>query len=190
MRVKLLVALILVVSAGSAGAVVDFSAGLFGGMDIPVANDGAASGGLYGVQGRVTVLSWLGLGAYYRQGAYGDVTATFLEGTPDEFESTLKGGDTTSFGLDAYLGTTGAIGGVNVYLVGSIGKWTWETDYRDDISEIVFSVGPGVELTLPFGLGIEGRGMFQIIPTDGNGSYKSFLWFVGANYHFGNLINR
>ena len=95
-----------------------------------------------------------------------------------------------TFGLDAYLGTTGAIGGVNVYLVGSIGTWTWKTDYRDDISEIVFSVGPGVELTLPFGLGIEGRGMFQVVPTDGDGSIKSFLWFIGANYHFGNLINR
>lgn len=189
MRVKLLVALILVICAGSAGAVVDFSAGLFGGMDIPIVNEEAASGGLWGVQGRVTLLSWLGLGAHYHSSTYGDVTKTFLEDTPDAFESTLKGGDTTVFGLDAYLGTTGSIGGFNVYLVGSVGKWKWKTDYRDDISEILFAVGPGVELTLPFGLGIEGRGMFQVIPTDGDGSYKSFLWFIGANYHFGNLIN-
>jgi hypothetical protein len=159
-------------------------------MDIPLVNEEAGSGSLYGIQGRVTVLSWLGLGAHYQSSTYGDITATFLEGTPLEFESTLDGGETTSYGLDAYLGNTGSIGGVNVFLVGSIGNWTWKTDYRDDISEMVFSVGPGIEVTFPFGLGLEGRGMFQIVPTDNDGSYKSFLWFIGANYHFGNLINQ
>jgi hypothetical protein len=189
MRVNLLVALILVVSAGGAGAIVDFSAGAYGGMDIPVVNDEASSGRLFGVQGRVTVLSWLGLGAHFHKSTYGDVTETFLEGTPDAFESKLDGGETTVYAVDAYLGTSGSIGGVNVFLVGSFGKWKWTTEYKDDISEILWAVGPGVEYVFPFGLGVEGRGMFQIIPTDNDGSYKSVYWFIGANYHFGNLIN-
>jgi hypothetical protein len=191
MRVGLLLTLVLVLSAGTAGAIVDISAGLFGGMDVPTVNDQAESGALYGIQAKVTLLSYLALGAHYRTSSYGDVSETFFEGTDEEFISTVEGGSARSFGLDAYLGNTASIGGgVNVYLMGSVGSWKWTRDYTEDVSEIAFSFGPGVEVVLPFNVGIEGRALFQIVPTDNSGSIKSFIWFVGANYHFGSLLNK
>jgi len=53
MRIHALVALFALLSATAAGAVVDFSVGALGGMDIPVANDVAKSGPLFGIQGKV-----------------------------------------------------------------------------------------------------------------------------------------
>lgn len=188
MKVKLLAALVLVVCAGNAGAVLDLSAGAYVGMDIPVANDRATSGSLYGVQAKVAVLSFLALGAYYNSSSLGDVENTFFEGDPDEFTEALPGGDVTAYGLDAYFGAFAAVPGFKFYLMGSVGSWKWERDFTDEVSEVAWRVGPGVEFVLPMGLGIEGRGMFQIAPTDGGGSVKSVVWFVGANYHFFSLL--
>ena len=191
MKFGLLLTLVLVMSAGTAGAIVDISAGVFGGMDVPVVNDEAGSGALYGLQAKVTLLPFFALGGFYRASSYGEISETFFEGKADEFIGTVDGGSASSFGLDAYLGTSPAIGGgVNVYLVGSVGSWKWTRDHRDDVSEIAFSVGPGVEIVLPFNVGVEGRALFQIVPTENSGSIKSFIWFVGANYHFGSLLNK
>lgn len=185
MKVKLLVLVILTVSAGTAaGAILDVSVGPYYGMDIPVANDMATSGGLFGIQGRVSLTSFLGLGAYYSSSSLGDVENTFFQGDPDEFTDTLPGGDAKSFGVDAYLGMFAGVPGFKFYLMGSVGKWEWQRDYTDDVSEIAWRIGPGAEWVLPMGLGIEGRGMFQVVPLEDGGSVKSVLWFVGANYHF------
>jgi hypothetical protein len=188
MKVKLLAVVILATSVGTAGAVLDVSVGPYFGMDIPIANDAAKSGSLFGLQGKVSLLPYLAVGAYYSSSSLGDVDKTFFEGDPDQFTDTLPGGDVKSFGLDAYFGMFGGVPGFKLYVMGSVGNWKWQRDFTDDVSEVVWRIGPGAELVLPMGLGIEGRGMFQIAPTDGGGSVKSFLWFVGANYHFFSLF--
>jgi len=190
MKMKILsaVALMLVMSVGTAGAIVDLSAGAYYGMDIPVVNDQATSGGMFGLQAKVSLLHSLGLGVYYSSSSLGEVEKTFFEGDPDEFTESIEGGDVTSYGLDAYLGVMSGVPGFKFYLVGSVGQWKWERDYTDEVSEVVWGIGPGMEFVLPFGLGIEGRGTFRIAPTDDDGSVKSFVWFVGANYHFGGLL--
>jgi hypothetical protein len=189
MKVKLLAAVILVMSVGTAGAIVDISAGPYIGMNIPVVNDQAKSGRLFGLQAKVSFLSFLAVGAHYSSSSLGEVEHTFFEGQTDyEFTESIDGGDITSFGFDAYLGMTGFTPGVKLYFVGSLGTWKWKRDYTDEVSETVFGVGPALEVVLPFNLGLEGRGMFEIAPTDGGGSVKSVVWFVGANYHFGSLL--
>jgi hypothetical protein len=188
MKVKLLVAFFLVACVGNAGAVLDISAGPYFGMDIPVVNDRATSGSLYGLQAKVSLLSYLALGASYSSSSLGDVENTFFEGDPDEFTESLPGGDVTAWGIDAYFGGMGGVPGFKLYIMGSVGGWTWERDFTDEVSEVAWRVGPGVEFVLPMGLGFEGRGMFQIAPTDGGGSIKSFVWFIGANYHFFSLL--
>jgi hypothetical protein len=190
MKVGLLVALFLVMSAGTAAAIVDISAGAFGGMDVPTVNDQAESGALYGVQARVTLLPYLALGGFYRSSSYGDVSQTFFEGTDEEFTETLEGGTANSFGVDCYLGATDGRPGLNWYFYGSLGSWKWDRDYTEEVSELAFSFGPGAEIVLPFSLGIEARALFQVVPTDNSGSIKSFIWFVGANYHFASLLNK
>jgi hypothetical protein len=181
-------ALVLLVCAGTAGAIVDITAGAYYGMDIPVVNDQATSGGMYGVQAKVSLLSSFALGMYYSSSSLGEVERTFFEGEPEEFTDSLEGGDVSSYGLDAYFGTMSFVPGIKFYLVGSVGQWKWERDYTDEVSEVVWGLGTGAEFVLPFGLGIEGRGTFRTVPTDGDGSLKSFVWFVGANYHFGGLL--
>ena len=188
MKVRLLAALLLVMSASTAGAIVDISAGAYFGMDIPVANDQAQSGSLFGLQAKVSLLSYLALGAHYNSSSLGEVEHTFFAGEPEEFTEALPGGDVESYGLDAYFGTMGFVPGIKFYLVGSVGQWKWERDYTEEVSEIVWGLGGGAEFILPFGVGIEGRGTFRTVPTDGDGSLKSFVWFVGANYHFGGLL--
>ena len=185
MRTSALVALIVLLTATAAGAVVDFSIGAFGGMEIPVVNDAIQSGPLYGIQGKAAITPFFALGAFYRGASYGDVDGTFFEGTPDEFTSSIPGGDGKSFGADVYFGRISGMPGANFYLYGSIGNYKWTRDNIDDVSEVAFGAGLGAEVVLPFKLGIEGRGIFQIARTENDGSLKSFLWFVGANYHFG-----
>ena len=190
MRLRILAAgaLVLLACAGSAGAIVDISVGAYYGMDIPVVNDQATSGGMYGLQAKVSLLHSLGLGLYYTSSALGEVERTFFEGEPEEYTDSLEGGDVASYGLDAYFGTMSFVPGIKFYLVGSVGQWKWERDYTEEVSEVVWGLGGGAEFILPFGLGIEGRGTFRTVPTDGDGSLKSFVWFVGANYHFGGLL--
>jgi hypothetical protein len=188
MKVRILAAVILVLSTGTAGAIVDISAGPYFGMDIPVANDQATSGGLFGIQAKVSFLSYLAAGAHFSSSSLGEVSHTFFEGQPEEFSESLDGGDVTSYGADLYLGTMTGLPGFKIYAVGSVASWKWERDYTEEVSEVAWAVGPGIELVLPFGLGVEGRGMFQISPTDNDGSVKSFVWFIGASYHFGSLL--
>jgi hypothetical protein len=188
MIVRILAVLILAVSATTASAIVDISAGPYFGMDIPVVNDLAESGRLFGVQAKVAVLSFVAIGAHFSSSSLGEVSHTFFEGESEEFSESLDGGDVKSFGVDAYFGIVSGLPGFKIYAVGSLANWKWERDYTDEVSEVAWGFGPGVELVLPFGLGVEGRGMFQIAPTDGDGSVKSVVWFVGANYHFGGLL--
>ena len=188
MKVKILAALILVMSASTAGAIVDISAGPYFGMNIPIVNDQATSGSLWGLQAKVSLLHSVAVGAHYSSSSLGEVEHTFFEGEPEEFTDTLEGGDISSFGFDAYFGILSGVPGLKLYLMGSVASWKWERDYADEVSETAFDVGAGAEWVLPFGLGIEGRGTFEFAPTDNEGSIKSFLWFVGANYHFGSLL--
>lgn len=188
MKVKILAALMVVMSVGTAGAIVDISAGPYLGMNVPVVNDQATSGSLWGLQAKVSVLHSVALGVHYSSSSLGEVEHTFFEGEPEEFTDTLDGGDVSSFGVDAYLGILSAAPGLKLYLMGSIASWKWEREYTDEVSETAFDVGLGAEWVLPLNIGIEGRGVFEFAPTDNSGSIKSVLWFVGANYHFGSLL--
>ncbi len=188
MKTQTLAALILVMSVGTAGAIVDISAGPYLGMNIPIVNDQAERGRLFGLQAKFSLLSFVAVGAHYSSSSLGEVEHTFFEGEPEEFTESIDGGDVSTFGIDAYVGLLSAVPGVKLYLMGSIGSWKWERDYADEVAKTVFGVGPGLELVLPFGVGLEGRGMLEIVPTENGGSIKSALWFVGANYHFGSLL--
>lgn len=185
MKVSLLAVLILVTAVGSAGAVVDFSIGPYFGMDIPIVNDMATSGSLFGIQGKAALTRSLALGAYFDSSSLGEVEGILFEDDPDQFTDTLPGGDTKSFGLAAYLGRFAAAPGFRMYFMGGVGTWKWQRDFTDDVSEIAWRFGPGAEVVLRNGLGIEARGMLQVVPLEDGGSVKSGIWFVGLNYHTG-----
>jgi hypothetical protein len=188
MRARVFIGLVLLSAlAGPAYGIVDLSAGPYFGMTVPIVNDDAKRGSMFGLQARVSVLSFLAVGAHFQSGSFGNPEETFFAGTPGEVTLEKDGGDLTTFAADVFLGGSGGTPGISFYMVGSIGTYKWKRDNVDEVSEISYAVGPGLEMVLPFGLGIEGRAMFEVVPKGDDGSFKNFLWFIGANYHFGTL---
>lgn len=185
MKTQLTVLLVVAMMAPGAFAIGDIAIGPYFGIAMPLANDDAKSGALYGLQARVSLIPGLSIGGHYQSRGYGNPSQTFFEGTPQEFTDEKDGGNVTSIGLDAYLGKTGGAPGMNFYFLGSYGTYKWKRDNLDDVSKTAFAIGPGIELVLPMKVGIEGRAMLEIAMTGESGSWKSFLWFVGLNYHIG-----
>ncbi len=185
MKTQLAVLFVVAMMVPSAFAIGDITVGPYFGMAVPLANDDAESGALYGFQARVSLIPGLSIGGHYQSRGYGNPSQTFFEGTPQEFTDEKDGGDVTSIGLDAYFGKAGGMPGLNFYFMGSYGTYKWKRDNQDEISKTAFAVGPGVELVLPMKVGIEGRALIEVAPTGESGSWKSFLWFVGINYHIG-----
>jgi hypothetical protein len=95
------------------------------------------------------------------------------------------GGGVTSFGVEALIGNTGGGPGPHFYWALGLSSYKWSRDGQDDLTEMGYHLGPGLEIVLPANIGIEGRAKFEIVPTDGGGSRKNILIFIGANYHIG-----
>jgi hypothetical protein len=179
MKTKVVILLIVLTMASTAMAIGDISIGPFYGMTIPIANDDIKSGGLFGIQAKFSPAPFFAAGLHFQSRKFGDPSEEFLHGT-----DTKDGGKLSSFGMDAYIGKTSGIG-PNFYFMASFGSYKWKRDNQEDISKMAYAFGPGMEIVLPMNLGIEGRGMLEIVPTGDKGSWKSFMWFIGLNYHFG-----
>ena len=183
MRLKIALVLTILAAAGSAHA--GLSVGPYVGMSIPVVNDEAKVGPLFGAQVKLGLFSWLGVGAYGQGSKLGDASQLFFEGTPAETKMQLDGGSIVTYGGTLFLGKTDSETGLNVYLMGSVGQFIWSRENREDINKVAYQGGIGMEVVIPNGIGIEGRALLEAIPTDNDGSIKSFNWWIGANYHFG-----
>jgi hypothetical protein len=179
MKTKATILLIVLAMASSALAIGDISIGPFYGMSTPIANDNIKSGGMFGVQAKFAPTSFFAAGLHFQARKFGDPSQDLFYGS-----DTKDGGKVTSFGMDAYIGKTSGIG-ANPYFMASFGSYKWKRDNMEDISKMAYAFGPGLEVVLPMKLGIEGRGMLEITPTGDKGSWKSFIWFIGLNYHIG-----
>ena len=157
--------------------------GPYYGYSIPVGNMWVKPGPDFGLQARVSVISFLGVGAYYSSRAYGDVELVYFEGEPYEWTDYLDGGNVTSFGMKLYLGKTGGAG-LNYFALGGISSHKWKRDYSNEDSKIAYSLGFGLEYVLPMNLGIEGRGIFEAASAGHKAMWRSAIMSVGVNYHF------
>ena len=179
MKSKLLVFLILVLAAPSAFAIGDFAFGPMYGMAIPVANDAAKSGMMYGFQARLSIVPMLALGGHFHSRSYGNPTIeSELLG-----ELEFDGGTVSSFGINAFLGKVGGTVGPNFYLAASFGTFKWKRDIIEEVSETALTLGPGLEIVLPMQLGIEARAMFEIASTGNDATFKAVMAYIGVNYH-------
>ena len=183
MKRSMIVLLLLILTAPGVFALSDISFGPYYGMAIPVVNDGAKSGALYGAQAKVSLLPFFSAGLHYSGRTYGNPSMVFFEGQPNEVELEVDGGSVSSFGADIYLGKGGSMPGLNLFLLGSLSTFKWQRDGFDDVSQTALLTGLGAELILPMKLGIEVRGMLEIASAGNGGTYKALLWFVGINYH-------
>ena len=111
----------------------------------------------------------------------------------------MAGRGSSSNGLSIFLHTIAGVitGSTSEALAGvNDGNTIFEDDqaffYEGGFNDSDTNGTPGVstsglEIVIPAGLGLETRGMFEVIPKDSgdSGSWKNLIWFVGANFHFG-----
>ncbi len=177
---KLLLMLLFLTMTGSAWALTDISVGVFGGLNAPIVQDDAKSGAGFGLKARVSPSPMIAGALFFESRSFGDPELTIQGQTMSS-----DGGKVTAFGIEALIGSTGGSPGPHFYWTIGLSSYKWTRDGYDDISEVGYHLGPGLEIVFPAKIGIEARANFEVVPTDGGGSRKNILIFVGANYHFG-----
>lgn len=158
----------------------DFSVGAFGGLNIPIVQDDASSGTDFGLKAKFSPIPFIAGAAFFETRTFGDASINV-----GATEYTIDAGNVTSFGVEALIGNTGGGPGPHFYLAAGISSYKWTRDYWEDVSEVGYHLGPGIEIVLPAKIGIEIRGKFEVVPTDGGGARKNAILLVGANYHLG-----
>lgn len=155
--------------------------GAFGGVNIPVVQDDAASGTLFGIRLQAQPTPLIRFEPFVSFVKNGDYDLPGIGGT-----STLDGGKLTVFGLNGILGTPMGGPGIGVGLVGGIGSYKIKVDNYEDVTR------PGYSGGIDLGLGLmavpvrlNGRGEFVVVPLEGGGSRKFVFLTVGATYAFG-----
>lgn len=186
-RILMLCALGVALMSATAGAVTKLGAGVFGGVNIPVVQDDAESGSLWGIRGYLDLTPALSVQPYLALPNNGDYD---LESqTPGISPVTLDGGKYTVFGVDAALGSSA--GAFSVQLLGGIGSYKLEhdtpgdTEDPGDFTRVGYSGGLGV--TLGFGpspIKAEGRATAVVIPLENGGSRKHIFLTAGVRYGF------
>ncbi len=177
---KLLPILLFLAMTGSAWALTDISVGAFGGLNTPIVQDDAKSGTGFGLKAKISPSPMIAGVLFFESRSFGDPELT-IQGTT----MSSDGGKVTAFGVEALIGSTGGGPGPHFYWTIGLSSYKWTRDGYDDVTEVGYHLGPGLEIVFPANIGIEGRAKFEVVPIDGGGSRKNILIFVGANYHFG-----
>lgn len=153
--------------------------GAFTGINIPVAQDDATEGSVWGVRAQLQAIPLFRVEPRLSFIKNGDYEISGLGGT---FK--LDGGDLTGIGFDVVLGSPMSVPGVGVGLLAGIGSYKRKVDYQDDVTNAGYNVGLDVGLGIgPIRAGA--RGEFLVIPQDPKGSRKHVLLTIGASYAFG-----
>lgn len=177
---KLLLMFLFLAMTGSAWALTDISVGVFGGLNTPIVQDDAKLGNGFGLKAKISPSPMIGGALFFESRSFGDPELTIQGVTMSS-----DGGKVTAFGVEALIGATGGGPGPHFYWTLGLSSYKWTRDGHEDVSEIAYHLGPGLEIVFPAKIGVEGRAKLEIVPTDGGGSRKNILIFVGANYHFG-----
>lgn len=179
MKKLLLVALGLLVMLQSASAAgLSVGVGAFGGVGIPIFQDDQGQGTVFGFRGSVKALSLITLEPHITFLKFGD-------GEVDDVGDDFPGAKVSGYGIDARLGSMSGPG-LSTFFFGGIGIYkTKNDDLQGDESNVGLSGGLGIEIGVGPSLGLEVRGRFDVIKSDGGGSKKAALITAGVNYHFG-----
>lgn len=177
---KFLPMVFLLAATNAAWALTDLSAGVYGGLNAPIVQEDAKSGSGFGLKAKFSPSSFMAATAFYESRKYGNPEITVFGQN-----MSIDGGKVTSIGAEVLLGNTGGNPGPHFYWALGISNYKWKRTGMQDLSKVGYHLGPGLELILPAKIGLELRGKFEIVPTDGGGSRKNALVYFGANYHFG-----
>jgi hypothetical protein len=168
-----------VLGATSVAAAGKFSIGAFGGLNIPLVQDDAKSGALYGAKGRILLLPYLGIEPYFSFAEYGGKD---VEVRGQSFAG--KSGDITSFGADLVLGSISGLGKARFYGLVGINSNTYKREGIPDETGLGFAFGSGFEYFATEILSLEIRAKYHPIKV-GDGGRVHFEISGGLNYYFG-----
>ena len=173
--------LVLCSAATSQAGLLGLGLGAYGGVNIPIVQDDAKTGSVWGFRAPVQALKLLRLEPFVAFINNGDYEITGIGGA-----QTFDGGKLTAFGINAMFGAPMTVPAVGIAFVGGIGSYKYEAEGYDSNSDVGFNVG--VDFTFGLGalpVGLSARGDLVIIPLDDGGSRKHGLLTVGAFYKFG-----
>lgn len=175
--IVLAVILLLPVMAAAQGS--SFGVGASGGLFIPIVQDDQGSGTIFNVRGIWNLNSLITIEPHMNLAKYGDPD---LDG--GLFEG-FEGSKVTSFGVNAVLGMGGGMG-LHPMIFAGIGTYKTKRDLTNqDVSDIGYSGGLGLEIGVNKSLAVDARGAMYVIPLDEGGSKKSVSVMAGVNFYFG-----
>ncbi|HBZ01511.1 MAG TPA: hypothetical protein DEO84_09360 [candidate division Zixibacteria bacterium] len=177
---KFIPVILVLVLAGSAHAIMDISAGIYGGINAPIIQENVKTGTGFGFKAKIAPIPLVAGALFYEARKFGDPKQTV-----GGITYTGKGGTVNVFGLEALLGSTGGGIGPHFYAMGGISSFKWKRSNQPTFSKTGYNFGAGLEIVLPVGIGVEGQAKFEMVPNGSGASYKSGLVFVGLNYHLG-----
>jgi hypothetical protein len=172
--------LVFLVSATGAHSV-GVTIGGFGGMNIPIVQDDAGSGPLYGIRVKIAANLPFVVEPYFVSISEGDV-----DHSDEGIEFTQKGGSIQSFGVDLAFGGYRARPGANLYFVAGLGAHSRDPgqDYRDKETRFGFDIGLGLVAKVAPMLDLDVGGRLHAFTLEEGGSRKSVGITAGLNYYF------
>jgi hypothetical protein len=172
----------LLVGASSACAGGKFSLGAFAGLNMPLAQEDMGNGTLYGAKARIVLLPFLGVEPNLVFSKYGDKDVKDEDGN---LLGTRKGGDVTSFGLDAVVGNFSGFSSARFYGLVGVNSNTSKREALPDQTRLGLALGAGIEFLPTDVFGIEVRARLHSISLEGGGGRNNLEITGGLNYYFG-----
>jgi len=176
----LLVILALLTGLSTGVAAGPIGIGVGGGLNLPIAQDDAGSGFLYGARLRIGVASFAALEpclSYFRQGdAEVDLHGESI---------VLDGGQSTALGLNLIIGSIGPPGGMRVYGIIGLASHAMKQEGTDDQNRLAVNVGPAVETGVGPNLALNLEIRLHMISLDGGGARKNTSISGGLIYYLG-----
>jgi hypothetical protein len=176
-----ILAVCLLLLAATSAQAQKLGAGIFVGMNIPVVQDDAGSGTVFGFRGQFQAIPLIRVEPHLSFIKNGDYDAPGIGGP-----FSLDGGKLTSFGLNGILGTPMGGPGLGIGLVAGIGSYKYKVEGYEDDTRVGYSGGLDLSLGLTGApVKLNGRGELLVLPLEDGGSRKHALLTVGAIYSFG-----
>jgi len=178
-RIMIAAAAVLILGTATGARATGWGVGAFGGVTIPIAQEDAARGILYGAQLRLSLGGLLGIEPNFTYFKNGDWE---IDDAPGE---TFEGSKLTALGVNLILGGAGPVTGFRFFPFAGAKYYNEKNDFRDfSDSRLGWSAGLGLEIGAG-SLGIEARAAGEVLPMDGGGSRKWVHLRGGVNYYFG-----
>lgn len=181
-RIALVLVVCLMVASAASAQGIKYGVGVFGGMQIPVVQDGEKAGSTFGFKGRVALGTFLAAEPMISFSKYG---SDEVEG----FDYDIDGSKVTAYGLDVTLGNMPGRLGVMPYFVLGAGFYKQENDALEAFDNVATKIGWSGGLGLGVGFSpkfaIDVRGKVHVASAVEGGSFKSASITGGLNYNFG-----